>query len=214
MKKIQTLALNIVSSLTFISILIPSSHAAAPVSKARAAELALHRIENLVILKKIQPTHVARLRSLGLTLLTRAIEDDPAYLVTASQYPAADGSQSIVQIPMKIDGKTLKQVESLGSEPVQAPIWPNLDAVTLAENSLHCLQGEKLDNQRPDLCSNPEITAYGNEFSSLVLSQETSPSGPIAVIDIRANNKNPVLRIRLQADGIPTHENPISLIQE
>lgn len=200
--------------LVLIPLLISSSHAATPVSRARAAELALHRIENLVILKKIQPSHVARLRSLSLTTLTRTIEDDPAYLVIASQYPAADGSQSVVQIPMKVDGKTLKHVESLGSEPVQAPNWPSLDAVTLAENSLHCLQGEKLDNQRPDLCSNPEISAYGTDFSSLVLSQEPSEGGPIAVIDIRANAKNNVLRIRLQADGIPTQENPISLIRE
>ncbi len=195
-----------------------TSQAGAPVNRARAAELGLHRLENLVILKKVQPTHLARLKSLALSVLPHTTDDEAAYQVVASQYPAADGTQSSVSIPMKIDGKALKQTETLGSEPVVAPTWPNLDAVTLAENALHCIQGEKLDNNRPDLCVSPEITSFAEGFSSLALSQEAGSAGPIAVIDLKAftdqAGASRTLRIRLKADGIPTDDSPISFLQE
>lgn len=210
MKSILKPSLIILSLSCFLS----TTYAAPAVSRARAAELALHRIENLVILKKIQPTHVARMRSLSLSVLNRKTDEEPAFLATAIQFPATDGSASAVQIPLKVDGKALKQIETLGSEPVAAPLWPNVDAVTLAENALHCLQGEKLDNQRPDLCVSSEIAAYGSEFSSLVLTQFNGSTGPIAIIDIRATHANPVLRIRLKADGTPIDEAPITWIQD
>jgi len=210
MKVFTKIILTVALTTSFAS----TSDAAPAVSRARAAELALHRIENLVILKKIQPTHVARMRSLSLSVLNRKTDEEPAFLATAIQFPAADGSASSIQIPLKVDGKALKQVETLGSEPVSAPSWPNVDAVTLAENALHCLQGEKLDNQRPNLCVNSEIAAYGSEFSSLVLTQLSTNTGPIAVIDIRGAHASPVLRIQLKADGTPVDESPITWIQE
>lgn len=215
MKSNQNLKLAIVITAAFwMGLGSVIGHAGTPVSRARAAELALHRIENLVILKKIQATHLSRLRSLTLSTLARTTEEEPAYLAVASQYPAGDGTQSSVGIPLKTDGKALKQNETLGSEPVQAPVWPTLDAVTLAETSLHCLQGEKIDNQRPDLCTHPQIAAFGADFSSLVLSQESGQNGPIAIIDVRITQSRTILRIRLKSDGVPTEETPILFLQE
>ena len=200
--------------LTLSILTLCAAQAGAPVTQARAAELALHRIENLVILKKIQPTHVARLKTLTLSPLTRAAEEDPAFQVIASQFPAADGSVSSITLPMRADGKALKPVESLGSDSITAPVWPGLDALTLAENALHCVQGEKLDNNRPQLCAVPEVAAYESSFNLLTLSQESTASGPIAVIDIRAQGNPKILRLRLKTDGVPIDDTPISFISE
>jgi hypothetical protein len=210
---------NNLKSLLALSMILSAAQAqaAGPVAQGRIAELSLHRMENLVILKKIQPSHVNNMRSLALTALPHSTDEEATYQVVAAQYPAADGSQSSVTIPMRADGKALKQTETFVGESASAPKWPTLDAVTLAENALHCIQGEIVDNARPQLCASPELAAYNSGFSSLVLSQDTqdpNETGPVAVVDIRAQGASRVLRIRLKADGVPVANSPLAYLEE
>jgi hypothetical protein len=190
------------------------AQAAAPAAPGRVAELSLHRMENLVILKKIQPSHVNNLHSLTLTAVPHSTDEEAAYQVVANQYPATDGSESTLLIPLRADGKALKHTETLAGESASAPKWPALDAVTLSENALHCIQGEIVDNARPQLCTSPELTVYNHSFSSLVLSQDQDETGPVAVVDIRAQGTPRVLRVRLKSDGIPVANNPVVMLEE
>lgn len=164
------------------------------VSQAKAAELALHRVERLVILKKIEESFLFQPLRLNLVRLDPQTESDPVFRATLEQFPAIDGTQKNLVLLMNGEGKTLSHVVNSGGEAQGAPQWPDIDPVTLLENALHYI----LDFSSVQ----PELTAFDARLSSLVISQSVSDStGVIAVIDVRAQSHETILRIRIRPNG-------------
>ena len=169
---------------------------AAQITNAKAAELSLHRIERLVILKKIEESFQSKVKSLSLVLLPHQDPTEASFKATIFQYPATDGSQKSIDIILNEDGKAIGQTVNAGGEALGAPTWPdpNKDPVTLAENSLHyILEGA---------VTKPELLPYFNGLTSFAITQETNSEGIIhAVVDIGAGPENPILRIRIKTNG-------------
>lgn len=170
--------------------------AAGPVTQAKAAELTLHRIERLVVLKKIEEAFQNKLHSLKLERIDHQGVDQPALKATVYQGPAADGSQRAVEVILTEEGRALSHaVVAGGGEPKDAPTWPDKDPATLAENALHHV----LDNAGSD----PKLADFNQGFTRLTLVQVIAPPGSLrlAEVVIEAKAGEPVLKINLRADG-------------
>ena len=164
------------------------------ISNAKAAELSLHRVERLVILKKIEESFQSRPKSLSLVLLPHNNETEPVFKATLTQYPAADGTSKSLDILLNGEGKSLSQTVNSGGEASGFPEWTDKDPVTLAENSLHViLEGAPVK---------PELVPYNNGLTSFVITQGKNQAGEIfAIVDIRATETDPVLRVHMKNNG-------------
>ncbi|HTL13455.1 MAG TPA: hypothetical protein VL588_13260, partial [Bdellovibrionota bacterium] len=168
-------------SLAFAVALAPVwSAQAEPVPNAKAAELSLHRIERLVILKKIDAAFETAVQSLRLERLDHQTPDQAAFQSTVTLVPAADGTRMSVTIPMDETGKALSFATVAGGAPAGAPAWPVVDAVTLAENCFHYIE----DGYQ----AKPELVPFNDGVTSLDLVAGTDSTGAqAAVATLRAS---------------------------
>ena len=118
---------------------------AAPVSSAKVAELTAHRIDRLVALGRIDVTFLKRLDRVDVTPLTSG---PAAFKVIASQTRPADGSQPLqLELSFAADGRALSyQIVAGGTSGVD-PSWPDKDAATLTENTLHYVLDNATDTK-------------------------------------------------------------------
>ncbi len=167
---------------------------AATIPKSKAAELAIHRIERLVTLNKIEENFVHHFNGISIVSIEHANPVDPAFKASGNQVPGADGKSHVVEILLNETGKALSQSVIVGSDSANPPTWPNLDAVALAENSMHYL----LDNA----ATKPELQPFYTDFVSLMLTQADSSSGSkISRATILSSATNQILEIELNLDG-------------
>lgn len=136
----------------------------------KVSELALHRIEKLVILKKIEKTFLTDLKTVDFKNLTQSNPSDPAFQVTGSQVPGQDGTQKKIELNMDENGKTLSYNVLTGAVAKDPPQWPDKDALSLMEVGLHCVQGETIGTSTA--CAN--ITEL-QRFNESLLQQDLSP---------------------------------------
>lgn len=164
------------------------------VSLAKAAELACHRIERLVTLRKIDEKFLTRFYSLEVQALPPGGPSDPAFKILASQFPGSDGNSSKVELLMDLNGKTLSQNVLQGTESEGFPSWTDKDPVTLSENSLHqILEG---------WISNPNLKPFFTGLKNLHLTQVKDNQGKIlARVEIRSLETNEILEIFVGTDG-------------
>ena len=108
---------------------------AAPASKAKVAELTAHRIDRLVALNKIDASFLNRVEKIEVT----AVNQNPiAFKVRASQTQPENGSQPMqLDLSFDKDGKALAYQVVAGGNAGPDPQWPDKDAATLTENTLH-----------------------------------------------------------------------------
>jgi len=164
------------------------------VTNAKAAELALHRVERLVILKKIEESFQSKPQSVKVEAIAHQNEDDPSFKTTVYQVPGQDGSQKSIEIVFNEEGKTIKYTVNAGSDAVNAPTWGEKDATTLTENALHYV----LDNA----AVKPELVPFSQRLSTLKLSPGTNAAGaPVALVEMGAAANDGVLRVRIKLDG-------------
>lgn len=166
---------------------------AANIALAKAAELAVHRVERLVTLKKIEEPFVGKFQSIEIESLKQAKPTDPAFKATASQVPGPDGKQSKVEILLDGAGKALSHTVKAGTEATTAPRWPEKDAVTLAENAMHVVLDGKND---------PKFKPYYDGFKSFELDQDRDGAGlTIARTRMKSKDTNKILEVVLKTDG-------------
>ncbi len=167
------------------------------VTNAKAAELALHRVERLVILKKIEEGFQYKVKSFTLELVPHQNEEEPSFKATLFQYPPKDPNQKPKAVTIRLDeeGKPIKEppfVEGDG-EADGAPQWPDKDPVTLAESALHyVLEGS---------VTKPELGPYHEGITEFTVTQEINQaSEAVAVVDFKAKDQ-PILRVRIKMDA-------------
>lgn len=163
-------------------------------TNAGAAELAVHRVDRLVDLNKIDASFQSNAQNMKVETIAHQHDDEPSFKVTLYQAPGADGSQKGVEIVLNENGKALSFRQIAGSDAVNVPAWGSLTATTLIENSLHYV----LNNAE----KKPELMPFFENMSSLKLSPGTNSSGTsVAVVEIKATANDGVLRIKLKLDG-------------
>lgn len=171
--------------------------AAENVSNAKAAELALHRIERLVTQNKIDEDYLLKLKGIGLSVIPQEPRDNPLlprFQIMAEAYAAKDGTKKRLEIWMNAKGKVLEHKPLPGGEPDGAPTWPDKDPVTLAENALHRI----LDN----VSIVPALAPFFNSLIEFTISPITDEAGSLlAAIDVMSSESNDILRIFIAPDG-------------
>lgn len=177
-----------------LSLIYADTVQAQSVTRAKLAELSLHRLERLVILKKIEGTFQSKVQSLRLESIPHQTETEASFKSTILQYPGSDGTQKTLEVIMDEAGKAIKNTIAQGADAQGAFEWPDKDATTLCENALHYVQDNVLNK--------PELLQYDQKFSVFSLAQGTNSSGAIvAVVDIQAGPEVPILRVRMKVDG-------------
>ncbi|MEK7790604.1 MAG: hypothetical protein AAB309_03150 [Deltaproteobacteria bacterium] len=171
--------------------------AAENVSNAKAAELALHRIDRLVAQNKIDKDYLLKLRDLKLSIVPQESPDNPLlpkFGIMAETYAAKDGTKKRLEIWMNAKGKVLDYKPLPGGEPDGAPTWPDTDPVTLAENALHRI----LDN----VSVVPSLVPFFNSLIEFTISPLIDETGSLlAQIDALSSEGQNILRVFIALDG-------------
>lgn len=191
MKKMVFSAILLLSTLSTISLKAQDS---TKVTLAKAAELSLHRLERLVILKKVDLNFQDKFKYIKI----RPLESNPediAFHSDLQQYPDSAGEKSTLSIFMNEDGKTLKHTVSAKGVAAQTPSWPDKDPVTLSENALHFVleEGEK---------GTQSILPFYNALNYLEINQLKEADGSIkALVKMKSSRSSNVLEVKMNADG-------------
>jgi hypothetical protein len=99
-----------------------------------------------------------------------------------------------VEVLLDDAGKALSYNVITGPESLTAPIWPNADALTLGENSIHYMQ----DNAT----AKPELKPFLSGLTSVTMSQIKDVSGKVeARIVMKSKDTKSTLEVVLNADG-------------
>jgi hypothetical protein len=177
------------------SLLIPISFAKAEeIGLAKVAELACHRVERLVTLKKIDESFLHNQFSIQPSVLNASAPTDPAFKAVVSQVPGADSTGNQVVIYFDGAGKALRFELVPGASPVNAPVWPDKDPVTLSENSLHYI----LDGWQ----TISELKPFYTGLTQMKIEQVKDAQGQIfSRAELRSSEVPQKLEILLKADG-------------
>lgn len=158
---------------------------------SRATELAVHRIERLVILKKIDAVFLTAL--VGLRAETSS-ENGATYKVSGYVAPGADGKSLSITLWQDIQGKTLAFNVAQASLPVSPFTWPTKDSVTLMEEGLHfVLEG---------WVQYPEVKAFYTGLQTIDLAPVQDAQGNLlAQFKVTSHEDARTLTILLKSDG-------------
>lgn len=177
-----------------VCVLSSTSVFAQAVAPAKALELALHRLEKLVILKKIDASFQTKMKSMKIELIAHATSADPSYKTTIYQLQGSDGSSKALEVIMNEEGKTISSQVYAGVESNSATVWPDKDAVTLSEDALHYV----IDNAT----TNPMVAPFNAYATTLNLSQSTDSQGKTTAVVLIKNSINGLtLKEVLAVDG-------------
>lgn len=173
------------------SVVQAQNTASEQIAIAKATELAVHRIERLVTLKKIDP--MFRDALVGLTAETTT-DAGAAFKVVGLISPAADGTRGSIVLLLDAQGKTLSFNVLSAAAPIQPFVWPQKDASTLLEEGLHfVLEG---------WVSHSEVKAFEAGLSSISIEPVTSAQGELmAEFKVTSTLDSRVLTVLLKADG-------------
>lgn len=164
------------------------------VSAAKAAELACHRIERLVVLGRIDEHYLSHFSGMAMVQTEAPNPTDPKFRTTSAVEPGSDGTISSIEILLDSKGRPLNSNLIPGTFPTTPTLWPDRDPVTLAEDGLHFV----LENY----ATIPAVNVYYVAFQSLSIVPGQNTAGePVAVVDVRASGTDQILRIRLRLDG-------------
>ena len=187
MKKLATIVL--------LASLATTKVFAQDITLAKAVELACHRIERLVTLKKIDESFLKNLGTMSVVAQKPAQPTDAAFKVQGALYPGADGQSSQIEILMDAQGKTLSFNVIAGPSSMNAPVWPDQDSVSLVENSLHYV----LDGWQN---SNPNVKPFFTDLKGLRLSQVKGSAGQtLSKTEFWSNLVSTTLTVYLNTDG-------------
>lgn len=181
--------------LTAIALIALPRLAMAQASLAEAAELSLHRIERLVDIKKIDKSYRDQLQEVSIVRLPQSVSSDPAFKAVGSQVSGQDGTRNQIDIFMDANGKATPLDPSHlhpGAPAFNPPVWPQKDAVTLLENSIHYIENNKTDGA---------IKPFFDGMTGLTLSQVMNGGTPVAKVSVKSSLATATLIVLLSLDG-------------
>lgn len=145
--RFKHLELKIFTTILIALVLIgQTTIARAQVTPAKAAELTLHKLERLIILKKVNGFFQTAFKQLDVSVLSVTTPSDPTAPIFALTVKPESGDLTL-NLWSDADGRTLK-FESTGTIPPNQPtVWPKKDPVAMAESSMHYLMDEGARNE-------------------------------------------------------------------
>ena len=160
------------------------------ITTGKVAELATHRIERLVTLKKIDASYMLRLEKVEVTAVANAAP--VAYKALISQTAPAAGAP--LQMEMTFDAKVkfiaFKLIEG-GASGVD-PLWTGADSLTLLETGMHFV----LENT-----ANKQVEPYFLAMTQSSLSKATVGGKTVAVVKVKTSSQAQTLNIYVGLDA-------------
>lgn len=177
-------------SILFISSLATAQTAPPKVTNASIIELASHKADRLVTLKKIDGSFLTKMEKIELTL----VQNQPPYVYKAvvSQTKPAQGLPLQLEVLFDKDGNALNW--KLLPNGVAGPDlgWTGKNAITLTENSLHFV----LENS-----TNTLVSPFFTDASGITLSKGTIADKIVSRAQITSYKVKTVLNVYLNLDG-------------
>ena len=112
-------------SAALLLLLASPIQASEAVTQSHAAELVLHRIERLVILRRIDKTFQTNFSRLLVEPRIPQAPTDPAFVVRSFQVAGEDGTSKSVEISLDAEGRALAHELGAGADSVSPPTWPS-----------------------------------------------------------------------------------------
>ncbi len=159
----------------------------------KAAELACHRIDRLVVQNKIDKNFLNKFEKMDFIKLAANDPSGARYLVVASQTLPQEGTPLSVSIYLDVSGKVLNYNVNSGGVAGPDVQWTGKDPITLTEVSLHHL----LDEYE----SNSALRPFAENFQTLTIAQKEINGKIVAVVTLTSITTTNKLNILLDLNG-------------
>ena len=176
--------------MTIVALAISSSAAwSQPVTKVKIAELACHRVERLVLLKKIDASFSKQLERID---VIEAKQGNVAFQAMVSQTQPENGQPIQLQLAFDVDGKPISFQLVAGGTAGPDPKWPGQNSVSLTENSLHYVL---------DHANDAKIKNFYDGFTFMVLSAGNVDGTAVSRAQLQSSLTTDKMNIYLNLDG-------------
>ena len=175
------------------------------------AELGLHKLERLTA---GSTPHVEKSFQTQVIEVLVGANTNGEFAIDYLQGVASDGTRKTLTIKLIDTGSVTSFAPNLASAP-QSPVnFPVLNAVSLLENSMHCVEGELVGSSQA--CANtPELKLFNEKFKRALMTPINDGAGTTigAMNEIFGNDLDKKAVITLKADGSLVDQNPIQIIK-
>lgn len=163
------------------------------ISSVKAAELACHRVDRLVVLKKIDKSYLSKFQKLSLVELAANHPSGGKFSVTTYQNASNSGNPLSLTILLDETGKVLNHQVNEGGTVGPDVAWTGKDPVTLAETGLHYVLDESATNE--------QLRPFAVDFQGLTLTQKTVNGAPAAYLVLTSRTTTAKLALTLDLNG-------------
>lgn len=163
------------------------------ISRLKAAELACHRVDRLVVLKKVDKAYISKFQKLELVELASNDPSGGKFAVSVYQTAPAAGTAPSLTMLINDAGKVLPELKIENGATGPDIVWPAKDPVSLVEAGLHHV----LDEQ----ATNVQLRPFTSDFQSLVLTQKGSGNSTVAEILIKSSTTTAKLVLTVDLNG-------------
>ena len=168
------------------------AHPEGELTNAVAAHLAVHRVEHLVAINKLDPSFEKAFNKVSIEALAQVAATDPAFRAVVFLFPGPTASR--LEILMDKAGKAIKETVTTGVASEGAPTWLDKSGITLTELATHSV----LDAIESD----PKLDEFIDSLTEVELIQRTNSFGQkAAAVDYRSTATNQVYEVLLGTDG-------------
>ncbi len=166
---------------------------AARISGGNAAELGAHRIEKLVLLKKIPAAYQAQFKGLEVRQIMPGGVNQPSFEIIGSQEADAGKSANKVSVILDENGKALSNTVAAGQTAKSPTVWAGKDPLTLTELAVH-----HIEHMMP---SDKKLSPFYAGMKGLRISQMQHGSHTMAVVEFVSELTKEKLVMNLNTDG-------------
>jgi hypothetical protein len=163
------------------------------ITRVKAAELACHRVDRLVVLKKIDKTYLSKFHRLDLVELGANDPSGGKFTVTVYQTTPTHGFPFNLQVQLDESGKVIKHQTSDGGTAGPDVTWSGKDPVSLVEAGLHYVIEEYVRND--------QLRPFAIDFKSLTLGQKLVNGVTVAELAMKSDTTTAKLILTLDLNG-------------
>jgi hypothetical protein len=172
---------------------LASTANAARISTGNAGELGAHRIEKLVLLKKIPNSFTSQFKGLEVKSITPGGVGLPSFEIVGSIEADAGKVATKVSVILDENGKAVSEAVSSGSAATKPTVWSGNDPLTLTELSVHHL--EHL------MTTDAKVAPFYNGMKAMRISAMGAGPGMMAMVEVVSNLTAQTLTLSLKTDG-------------
>lgn len=160
----------------------------------KVGTLALHRIEKLVQLNRIDEAYITNFQNVTTESLKQNQTTDPAFKTVVYQTKANDiDASSKVTMLHNVEGKVLSSAAEAGIDGSSLS-WPDKNALELSTSVFHYIEAHSMHD--------PQLLLFDVGFKDLTIMQETRNEKIVAVIKVTSNQLAQYIEFLVGTDGV------------